>query len=188
MRQLTTLTVGAALLLCGTFALASNVRTDYDHGANFSNYHTYSWGGVQSSNPLNESRIKTAVDRDLQAKGWQFVASGGSVTLFARDNVKNEQETENMYTGVGGGWGGGWGWRGFGGFGRGFGPSGFIEETTSVENQRVAHLVVDVFDATTHQLVFRGVADNDLSKKADKNAKTLDKDINDMFKKFPPKS
>jgi hypothetical protein len=32
------------------------------------------------------------------------------------------------------------------------------------------------------------VADNDLSNKANKNTKTLDKDVNDMFRKFPPKS
>ena len=188
MKCIPTLSVCAALLLSGTFALANNVRTDYDHGANFSSYHTYSWGGVKASDPLNEPRIKAAVDRDLQAKGWQLAESGGSVTLFARDNVKNEQETENLYTGVGGGWGGGWGWGGFGGFGRGFGRSGFVEETTTEENQRVAHFVVDVFDATSHQLVFRGVADNDLSNKANKNSKLLDKDIDDIFKKFPPKS
>jgi hypothetical protein len=121
-------------LLSGTFALANNVRTDYDHGANFSSYHTYSWGTVKTSNPLNEDRVKAAVDKDLQAKGWQLVASGGSATVFANGNVK------------------------------------------------------DIFDASSHHLLFRGVADDDLSNNAGKNTKNMDKDISDMLKKFPPKS
>jgi hypothetical protein len=188
MKHYTSLSFAAALLLSGTFALANNVRTDYDHGANFSSYHTYSWGTVKTSNPLNEDRVKAAVDKDLQAKGWQLVASGGSATVFATGNVKNEQEAETMYDGMGGGWGGGWGWGGFGGFGGGFGMGGFGEADTTVENQRVGHLVVDVFDASSHHLLFRGVADYDLSNKASKNTKNLDKDISDMLKKFPPKS
>ena len=179
MKHYASLSLTAALLLSGTFALASNVRTDYDHGTNFSKYHTYSWGPVKTSNPLYQDRVKAAVDKDLQAKGWQLVASGGSATVFATGNVKNEQETETMYDGLGGG---------FGGFGGGFGSGGFGEADTTVENQRVGHLVVDIFDGSSHHLLFRGVADHDLSNKASKNTKSLDKDIRDMFEKFPPKS
>jgi uncharacterized protein DUF4136 len=179
MKHYTTLSFTAALLLSGSFALANNVRTDYDHDAKFSSYHTYSWGTVKTSNPLNEDRVKAAVDKDLQARGWQLVATGGSATVFATGNVKNEQEAETMYDGMGGGWGG---------FGGGFGMDGFGEADTTVENQRVGHLVVDIFDASSHHLLFRGVADDDLSNKASKNTKNLDKDISDMLKKFPPKS
>jgi hypothetical protein len=103
MKHCATLSFTAALLLSGSFALANNVRTDYDHGANFSSYQTYSWGTVKTSNPLNEDRVKAAVDKDLQAKGWLLVASGGSTTVFATGNVKNEQEAETMYDGMGGG-------------------------------------------------------------------------------------
>jgi hypothetical protein len=31
-------------------AFAGDVRTDYDHSVNFSQYSTYSWGKVQTSN------------------------------------------------------------------------------------------------------------------------------------------
>jgi hypothetical protein len=90
-----------------------------------------------------------------------------------------------MYDGIGGGWGGGWGWGGWGGFGGGFGPDGFGESTTTTENQRVEHLVLDIFDASNHHLLFRGVSDNDLSNKAGKNINNLTKDINDILKKLP---
>ena len=44
--SLTAICLGAALP-----AHAADVRTDYDHSANFSQYHTYSWGDVKTSDP-----------------------------------------------------------------------------------------------------------------------------------------
>ena len=164
---------------------AADVKTDYDHSANFANYHTYSWGQVKTSNPLYVDRVKADVDRDLQAKGWQAVPSGGAATIVATGSVKNEQELETTYDSMGGGWGGGWGW---GGFGSGFGGGGFGEANTTTTNQPVSHLVVDIFDSSTHKLLFRGISDNDLSNKATNNSKSLGKDIDKMFKDFPPKA
>jgi hypothetical protein len=108
--------IGAMLL--GGSALpvfAGNVRTDYNHQANFAQYHTYTWGNVKTSDPFYTDRIKQAVDKQLQAKGWQLVTSGASVTIFASDNLHNQKEVQTMYDGFGGGWGGGWGWGGGGG-------------------------------------------------------------------------
>ena len=187
------LAVATAVLLSSTYALASNVRTDYDKGANFASYKTYSWGTVSTANPLIEDRVKAEISRDLQAKGWQLVPSGGSATVFANDKVKNEQELETTYNGFGdGGWGGRWGWGGWGGFGGGYGPGGFGggggEATTTTETQRVGHFVVDIFDASTHKLLFRGVADNNLSNNSSKNSKGLSKDVDAMLKKLPSDS
>ena len=181
----------AAVLLSASLAQAG-VNTDYDHQADFSKYHTYSWGNVKSDNPLNVTRIKSEVDKDLQAKGWQLVPSGGSTTVFATANIKNEQELETFYNGFGGG---GFGGRGFGGFGNGFG-GGFGgyggglgstgEATTTTNNVPVGHLVLDIFDNANHNLLFRGNASNDVSNKSEKNTKNIDKDIDKMLEKFPP--
>jgi len=177
----------AAVLLSTSLAQA-DVHTDYDHHANFSKYHTYSWGNVKTDNPLNVARIKREVDKDLQAKGWQLVPSGASTTVFATGNIKNEQELETFYNGFGGGWGGG-GFGGFGDdFGGGFGGLGNSgEATTTTNNQPVGHLVLDIFDNSSHTLLFRGNASNDVSNKSEKNTKNIDKDIDKMFEKFPPK-
>jgi hypothetical protein len=153
---------------------------------NFAQYKTYSWGKVQTSVPFYSSRIKQAVDKDLQAKGWQLVESGGSVMIFATDNVHDQIQLQTMYDGMGGGWGGGWGWGGWG-WGGGWGPGGMGESTTTTTNQRVATLAIDLFDANSKKLLWRGLATQDLSTNSDKNTKSLDGDINDMFKKFPPK-
>ena len=108
-RSLHLVLAGALLFGSSVVALGDNVRTDYDHQANFSQYHTYSWAQVKTADPFYVGRIQQAVNSQLQSKGWQMVPSGGSVTIFATDNMHNQQETQTFYDNLGGGWGGGWG-------------------------------------------------------------------------------
>jgi len=65
--------------------VAQQVKTDYDHHANFGQYRTYSWEKVQTRDPLLVDRIKDAVNRALTAKGWTPVDSGGDVCIVAMD-------------------------------------------------------------------------------------------------------
>lgn len=179
-----TLALAAALALGSSVAaLAGDVRTDFDHSVNFSQYHTYSWGHVQAANPFFVPRIQSAVDAQLQAKGWKLVPTGGSVTIFATDNIHNQQEVQTMYDGFGGGWGRGWGWRGWGWGGPNMG--GFA--TTTTTNQAIGNLIIDIFDGSSKQLLWRGLATEDLSTKAAKNIKMLNNNVATMFKNFPPK-
>jgi hypothetical protein len=180
----------AALLFLGaaSAALADNITSDYDHGVDFSKYHTYSWGKVTTANPFYVDRIKQSVDRVLQAKGWQLVPSDGNAIIFAHDRVHNEQELESTYMGMGGGWGGGWGWGGWGGMGgMGMGMGGMGDSTTETVDQRVGKLVVDIFDGSSKALLWRGSSTDDLSDKSGKNSKKMAKDVAKMLKDFPPK-
>ena len=163
------------VLLSATVSFAQQVKTDYDRSADFSQYKTYSWEKVQTQDPLWVNRIKEAVNADLTAKGWMAVESGGNVAIVAMDMTKNHQSLNTYYDGFGGGWG----WRRFGGMGMG-------EATTTTENTPVGTLNVDIFDSQTKQLLWRGKSSETLSGKADKNEKKLEKDVADMFKKFPP--
>jgi Domain of unknown function (DUF4136) len=179
---------GALLLGSSALALGDNVRTDYDHGVDFTQYHTYSWGKVQTSDPFFVSRIKDAVDQQLKAKGWQLVPSGGSATVFASDNIHSHKEVQTFYDGLGGGWGRGWGWDGWGWRGGWWGGPAMGESTSTTTNQSIGNLVIDIFDGSSRKLLWRGLASEDLSSNANKNTKSLDGDIDKMFKSFPPKS
>jgi len=159
------------LLAMASTALAQDVRTDYDHHANFSQYHTYYWEKVKTSDPLWERRIQDAVDRELQAKGWQRVDNGGDVAITAVGSARNQQEYQTFYDGLGG-----WRWGGFG------------ETTTQVENYRVGTLVLDFYDAHNKQLIWRGVAQDTLSDKPEKNEKKLEKSVDKMLEHFPPQA
>ena len=51
---------------------------------------------------------------------------------------------------------------------------------------RVGMLVVDMFDAKTKSLVFRGTAEDEISDNPEKNQKRIEKASVKMFKEFPP--
>jgi Domain of unknown function (DUF4136) len=161
-----------ALVLPAIVSYAQQVSTDYDHHANFERYHTYSWMKVHTEDPLWQSRITEAVDRDLQAKGWQRQESGGDVVLTAVGATRNQQEYQTFYDGFGG-----WRWRGWG-------PG---ETTTTVQNYRVGTLVLDMYDAQSKQLLWRGTAQDTLSDKPEKNEHKLQESVDKMFKNFPPR-
>lgn len=176
--------VCAALLLMAASSFADDIKVDYNHHANFATYRTYSWSSVKVTNQLNADRIKRAMDSLLQQKGWQMVPSGGQVTIMATDNIHTEQEAETYYDGMGGGWGGGWGW---GGWGWGGGDGGFGDATTTTNDVRMSHLVIDMFDAKSKSLLWRGVSRGELTDNPNKNRNRLHEDIQHMFKDFPPK-
>jgi Domain of unknown function (DUF4136) len=163
--------------LAGTFLLLADVKTDYDKSADFAKYHTYSWIAAKGSDDIWTGRIKTDINQALAAKGWNMVESGGDAAISAFGSSKNVQSLNTFYDGLGGGWG----WR------RGWG-GGMGTATTTVENTPVGTLVVDVFDSSTKKLIWRGQSSEELSEKADKDSKKLEKDVEDMFKKFPPQS
>jgi Domain of unknown function (DUF4136) len=154
---------------------AQQVKTDYDRGANFAQYKTYSWEHVKTKDPLDVDRIKSAVNAALASKGWTQVDSGGDVSIVAIEMTRNQQTLNTFYDGLGGGWG----WRRFGG-------GGFGEATTTTETYKVGTVVVDLFDTKTKQLIWRGASSDTLSNNSDKNIKNLDKGVEKMFKNFPP--
>ena len=57
--------------------------------------------------------------------------------------------------------------------------------TTTESEYPVGTLVVDIFDARTKALLFRGTATDEISDKPEKNVKKIDKASNKMFKEFP---
>ena len=163
------------MLLFASKLSAGQVKSDYDRNANFGQYKTYSWEQVKTQDPLDADRIKTAVNTTLAAKGWTKVDSGGDVSIVAIEMTHNQQTLNTFYDGFGGGWR----WRGFGGLG---------EATTTTETYKVGTLIVDLFDAKTKQLVWRGNSSDTLSNNSNKNIQNLDKDVAKMFKQFPPDS
>lgn len=180
-KRLFLLLIALVFFAAARAAYGDEVKSDYNHSADFTRVQTYSWGEVQMANPFYVDRVKQEVDRDLRAKGWQLVPAGGEVSIFAHGNIRNQHELETYYNGFGGGWGGRWGWGGWG-----WGGPGFV--TTTTTDQPVGNLVIDVFSVNTKDLLWRGMIERDLSKKEEANTKALNKDIDKMFKDFPPKS
>ena len=146
----------AILMLLTGAATWAEISTDYDHSINFATYKTYSWGKLETANSLWDQRVKAVVDTQLAAKGWTQVPSGGNAIVNAFGKTHAEQTLSTFYNGFPG--------RRWGGFG---------ETTTTVNTYKVGTLVVDLFDATSRNLIWRGVASDTLSSSPDKNTKKL---------------
>jgi hypothetical protein len=170
-----------AFLGMGAAAFAQDVKVDFDKEANFSALKTFtvkvgtSWG-----NPISEKRVVEEIEQTLTEKGWTKAASDGADAVVVLHGATEKEKTLNtFYSGMGGY--GGYGWRGWGGAGMG-------TATTTTSEYTVGTLVVDIFDAKSKQLVFRGTASDELSNKPEKNQKKLAKASDKMFKDFPPGS
>ena len=156
-------------LLVTTLAFSREVRVDYDHHANFERYRTYSWAKVETPDSLWDERVKEAVDKALQTKGWQQVPDGGDVSVVAVGTTNEKRTLRTFYDGFDG-----WMWGGFG------------DATTYEDTYQVGTLIVDMFDTRTKKLIWRGTASDVVSSKPDKNIKELEKSVDKMFEHFPP--
>lgn len=179
MKAVRALLAGSLLVVFSTIAAAQDVKVDFDKAFDFSTARTYaikigtSWG-----NNLSERRVLDEIDQGLAGKGLKKVDEGQAnlrVVLHGATQTKHDATT--FYSGMGGGYGYRYG--GFGGTGT---------ATTMVNEYKVGTLVVDMFDAKTKNLVFRGTAEDEISDKPEKNAKKLEKASEKMFKDFPPGS
>jgi len=163
--------LGFVFALAGV-AAAQDVKVDYDHAVDFSKYKTF-WIQIKTTwaTPFAEKRALEEITKALTAKGWK---QGDEATADAIVMINGATETKRnattFYSGGGYRWGGGMG-----------------TATTSVSEFQVGSLIVDMFDAKTKELFWRGVGVDELSDKSDKNQKKIVNATQKMFKNFPPK-
>lgn len=159
------------LALAGATALAQQqLSVDFDRTYDYSKVKTFSiqlatgWG-----NALGEKRVLDAVRQALVGKGWAVAdPAAADVTVMVHGASESKTRLTAMYSGGG--------WR-FGGMG-----SGSIEE----REYRVGTLLVDIFDAGSKNLLYRGVAQGELATSVEKNEKKIGKAVTKLFKDFPP--
>jgi hypothetical protein len=155
-------------LLAGSPALAQRVNVDANPAANFAGYRTYTWTvGTPAANPLAEQRLHALVDQQLAVKGFSKATASPDVFIATHVTTKEQQQL-NV--------------NGFGGWGYGFGGP----TTATIQTYVVGTLVVDIYDAKTKMLVWRGTGTGTASDKADKNTAKADKALAKMFKQYPP--
>jgi hypothetical protein len=166
-----------ALGLAGVAASAQDVKVDFDKDANFAAIKTFAVKiGTSWNNPLSEKRVIAEIEQALTEKGWTKTDPENADAIVVLHGATETQKTLNTF--YSGGYGG-YGWRGMGGTGT---------ATTTTSEYIVGTLVVDIFDAKSKQLLFRGTAQDELSDKPEKNVKKLAKASDKLFKDFPPGS
>jgi hypothetical protein len=160
----------SALLLCfaATIATAQQVSVNYNHSASFSQYHTYAWGS-QNANQIQNSILAQVAQQDIntamQGKGFSMVQESQNPDILLTANGGMRQQTSYSA----------WGMRGIGGGMGGITPEQNVEGT----------MIVDLYDAKTQSLIWRGIAQNTLNGNGNKNQEMVGKAVQKMFKQWP---
>jgi hypothetical protein len=168
----TAMLAGLALVVAsGTWA--QDVNVDFDKAVNFGAIKTFSVKlGTSWGNPFGEKRVTDEVTEALVARGWTLAPedkADAHVVLHGASETKRSLNT--YYSGMPG-----YRWGGMG------------TSTTSSTEYVVGTLLVDIFDAKGKNLIWRGVAQDELSSKTEKNIKKVAKATDKLFKDFPPGS
>jgi len=187
--------VGALLVLGLASCTSIQTRTNYDPSAvqQLDSYRSYAWLPMKSHsnpsiyNPIIQERVHRAVDQELQAKGFRRVEPGQTpdfkVGWHGAVQQKVDVDTiDNYYGYLWDPW-----YDPF--FGPvGYGGSGGFE--TQVREYREGTLILDVVDAGSNKLVWRGTAETELAENtnARKSQKLIDRAVDKMLKGFPPES
>jgi Domain of unknown function (DUF4136) len=173
--------IAAAFGLLGTAAFAQDVKVDFDKDANFAAIKTFDAKiGTSWNNQISEKRVLDEITQSLVEKGWKKVDANPDALVLLHGATEKQKSLNTFYSGMGGY--GAYGYRGWGGMG------GMGTATTTTSEYLVGTLVVDIFDAKTKALMYRGTATDELSDKPEKNQKKLAKASDKLFKNFPPGS
>jgi Domain of unknown function (DUF4136) len=159
-----------AMMVCVTSAVAfgQQVSVNYNHSQSFSGYHTYAWGSNNTNQIQNSILAQVAqqdIDSAMQAKGFQKIQESAKPDLILTANGGMRQQTSYSA----------WGMRGIGGGMGGITPQQNVEGT----------MIVDLYDAKTQSLVWRGIAEDTLTNNGNKNQQMVQNAINKMFKQWP---
>ena len=161
-----------AVATLAVVAWAAKVTTDWDHGVDFSQFHSYAWAeGTPLADQLMQSRAVSTIDAQLQGKGLKKMDAGADLLVALHAAHKDEVQLDS--TGFGPGWGG-WG---------GFGMS-----TTTEQTIPIGSLLVDLVNAKSNKLVWRATGSEVIPNSPDKETKDLEKMIVKMFADYPPSS
>jgi hypothetical protein len=159
-----------AVLACmvSAVALGQQVSVNYNKSQSFSQYHTYSWAtdnANQIQNSILAQQAKSDIDSAMQGKGFQLVPDSQNPDIILTASGGLKQQTSYQA----------WGMRGIGGGMGGITP----------EQNVIGTMIVDLYDAKTKSLVWRGIAQNTLSNNGSKNSQMVSKAVAKMFKQWP---
>jgi len=172
------------LVLATGPSFAQKIYIDYDKDYDGAKNKTFQWAktddtSLAQADPLLHSRIVNAIEHYITLNGAREVLSDPDVYVTYHTSTKEDVSFNTSSYGYG--YPGGWGYGGYyGRYGYGYGGYGGMS-TTTVSTYIRGTLVIDVWDAATKELVWRGMAANiTVSDNPEKMAKRIDKAIKKM--------
>jgi hypothetical protein len=178
-------TIGLAVVLIACLAApvaAQKSYVDYDRTADMKSYKTYAWSStpevsVYDDNPLMHSRIKNAIEYYLHQGG--IIENTDDPDLWVTYYGEADHDFEvNTFASAGYGYGPGWQSN------SPWGGSAVGMTATTPIPQKAGTLVIDLWDAKTMKIVWRGTMTATIPDNPQKSHKKLDKGIQKMVEKW----
>ena len=178
-----------AFALLSVPARAQSVDVDYDKSVDFRAFKTYALGTVRmpdDANPLMVQRILSAVDSHMAAIGFRKVERSPDVRLAIHGATREEYVYNTWGYDFGPHfWGGpypyyrgGGAWYPYYWWGGGYAG-------VDVRRIVVGTLTLDMIDSRTDRVVFRGTAEDTVSRKASKNERKAYDAVAEIFDESP---
>lgn len=168
-----------SLAACSSY----DIRHDWEIGADFASYHTYDWipqtpdstltgaDAARQANTLLDRRVRTAVDREMRAKGFVRNDEHPDLLVVYHTGTKDKVDATDWGYSYSGSY---WGW-----VGRDIDVYSYTEGT----------LLVDLVDARTRALVWRGSATGVVrpQRSPEERTRIINEVVQKMFREYPPK-
>jgi hypothetical protein len=170
-----------ALLLAVSCSSSLDVTSDYDKGANFSNYRTYAideFTTPDDVNTDNKERIIAAIKAEMTKKGFEESTTPDMLVHIATIyHYEESQPTSRDYYSYGGVfrpyvWG------------NGAGVSAY--STYDVKNYMDGSLIINIADAETQRLLWEGIGNSEIYQEAKDPASEIPDDVKHIMASFPP--
>jgi hypothetical protein len=174
---LSTAIVAAALVLAGCATLRVSSHTD--RGLVWSKYKTFDWGPADAlpagdprldKDPFFQDHIEGAVEKAMAAHGFARAAASETpdVVVHYHANVRERLDVDEID--------------------RGYGYCATGDCRPRVSRYEAGTLVVDIMDAATNVLIWRGWAEGSLDGvlgNRDRLRRRIDESVNQMFETLP---
>jgi hypothetical protein len=169
-------TVGVASLAATACAAAMNVSSHVEPGLDFAQYRTYGWGPADAlptgdprldQNPFFQDHFQGSVEKGLAARGFEQSAAP-DLLIHYHANVRRRIDIDRLD--------------------RQYGYCYDSDCQAGVTEHEAGTLVLDVVDARTNRLIWRGWAQSrveDMIEKPDTMARQIDKAVVRMLARFP---
>jgi len=173
------LLMAAALLLQGC-ATQADVRSDYDHAADFAKYRTFNFVPQPSTDKAGYSTLltqdlKNAVTAQMEKRGYTLSDNPDLLINFS-GKLREKQDIESVpgpYYGYRAGFYGAWPGYGWG-------------SDVYTVNYTEGTLNVDLIDARTKQMVWEGVSIGEVTKeKLENRQASIDHAVANIFARYP---
>ena len=182
-RLLMLVAVVALFAGCGS---SLELNNDFDQQLDFSTYRTFQWvdpsdkAGQGANNSLIAGRVKDAVVNELTGKGLVQAASDPDFLVIYHAGTQDKVDISDY----------GYSYGGYGRYGGAYGgPYGAGGGGISTYNYTEGTLIIDLIDAGTQQLAWRGSATGvlDDNPSAEQITSNINKAVAAILSQYPPR-